>query len=67
MTIFLWDGGVRATLAERWIVFGMFAEVLLGVVGDFADHVVGAELEIDVAGISYGATRLVLSHCFYDS
>ena len=32
----------------------MFDQVLLGVVGDLADHFVLAEVEIDVAGISYG-------------
>ena len=32
----------------------MFGQVLVGVVGDFADHVVGADVEVDVAGISYG-------------
>ena len=35
------------------ILFGVFGEVLLGVVGDFADHVVRAEVEVEVAGISY--------------
>src|SRR5208283_1368052 len=34
--------------------FGMFGKILLGVVGDFADHVVLADVEVDVAGISYG-------------
>jgi hypothetical protein len=29
----------------------MFGQVLLGVVGDFADHVVGADVEVDVARI----------------
>ena len=32
----------------------MFGEVLVGVVGDFVDHVVLADVEVDVAGISYG-------------
>ena len=32
----------------------MFGEVLLGEVGDFADHVVLTDVEVDVAGISYG-------------
>ena len=32
----------------------MFGEILLGVVGDFADHVVAADVEVDVAGISHG-------------
>jgi hypothetical protein len=31
----------------------MFVEVLMGVVGDFMDHVVLADVEVDVAGISY--------------
>jgi hypothetical protein len=31
----------------------VFSQVLLGVVGDFADHVVAADVEVDVAGISY--------------
>jgi hypothetical protein len=31
----------------------MFREVLFGVVGNLADHVVGADAEVDVAGISY--------------
>jgi hypothetical protein len=29
----------------------MFGQVLLGVVGDFADHVVGADVEVDVTRI----------------
>ena len=32
----------------------MFDQVLLGIVGDLADHFVLAEVEVDVAGISYG-------------
>jgi|ERR1022692_2110698 hypothetical protein len=31
----------------------MFGEILLGVVRDFADHAVLADVEVDVAGISY--------------
>ena len=35
----------------------MFGEVLVGVVGDFADHVVLTDVEVDVAGISYGDVK----------
>jgi hypothetical protein len=38
----------------RRIQFGMFGEVLLGVVGDFADHVILADVEVDITGVSYG-------------
>ena len=32
----------------------MFGQILLGVVGDFLDHIVLGDVEVDVAGISYG-------------
>ena len=32
----------------------MFGQILLGAVGDFLDHIVLGDVEVDVAGISYG-------------
>ena len=44
-----------AVLTGFWVLrFGMFGQVLCGVVGDFVDHVAGTDLKVDVAGISYG-------------
>jgi len=40
-------------LVRRTSLFGVFGQVLFGVVGNFADHVVLAKVEVEVAGISY--------------
>jgi len=50
------DEGVRGYVGVGLggVLFGMFGEILGGVVGDFADHVVRADMEIDIFRISYG-------------